>query len=158
MNLFETVVKSASFSPCRKHRFELSRVWDASLPKLMVIGLNPSTADETEDDPTIRRCMAFARRERLGGLLMVNMFSLRSTNPKGAGRKLTGRKRVVRYWTPAEIGAADELVIRMRQLKGEDISPPITELDRAFQLKVCNNEFVGGGIRHILLLPVRPIY
>lgn len=40
----------------------------------MVIGLNPSTADETRDDPTIRRCTGYARLWRFGGLLMTNLF------------------------------------------------------------------------------------
>lgn len=47
------------------------------------IGLNPSTADETVDDPTIRRCMRFARDWGFDRLKMVNLYALRSTDPKG---------------------------------------------------------------------------
>lgn len=73
----------ASFSPCRLYRYRLSRIWDATVWKqLIVIGLNPSTADETVDDPTIRRCIGFAKRERCGELLMLNLFALRSTDPQ----------------------------------------------------------------------------
>jgi hypothetical protein len=77
-----TLRKSAELSQCRTHRFSLSRVWDDSLPAFIVIGLNPSTADETEDDPTIRRCIAFAKREGCGSLIMLNLFSFRATDPK----------------------------------------------------------------------------
>ena len=47
----------------------------------MFIGLNPSTADETEDDPTIRRCIGFAKDWGFGGLCMVNLFAYRATDP-----------------------------------------------------------------------------
>lgn len=49
---------------------------------LMVIGLNPSTADETKDDPTIRRCIDFAKRWGYGALCMTNLFAWRDTKPE----------------------------------------------------------------------------
>lgn len=76
------MIKSANISACRKHRFDLKRIWDESLPPFIVIGLNPSTADETLDDPTIRRCIGFAKREGCGSLVMLNLFSYRTTDPK----------------------------------------------------------------------------
>jgi len=48
----------------------------------MVIGLNPSTADETRDDPTIRRCIGYARLWRFGGVLVTNLFAFRATDPR----------------------------------------------------------------------------
>jgi hypothetical protein len=47
----------------------------------MIIGLNPSTADEKEDDPTIRRCIQFARSWSYGGLCMANLFAFRAAKP-----------------------------------------------------------------------------
>jgi hypothetical protein len=73
---------SAEFGDGGKYRFRLDRAWDATnLRRLVVIGLNPSTADETVDDPTIRRCIGFAQREGCGGLIMVNLFAYRATDP-----------------------------------------------------------------------------
>ena len=72
----------ASFSPCGTYRYRLWRAWDATFPTMTIIGLNPSTADEQEDDMTIRRCINFARREGCGKLLMVNLFAFRATEPK----------------------------------------------------------------------------
>ena len=48
----------------------------------MFIGLNPSTADETNDDPTIRRCIRFAKRWGYSGLCMMNLFAFRATSPE----------------------------------------------------------------------------
>lgn len=73
----------AEFSLDRVYRYDLWRTWDSTKPFMVVIGLNPSTADETEDDPTIRRCIGFAKREGLGGLHMLNLYAYRSTDPKG---------------------------------------------------------------------------
>ncbi|MEP0894347.1 DUF1643 domain-containing protein [Leptolyngbya boryana FACHB-1624] len=48
----------------------------------MFVGLNPSTADETHDDPTIRRCTKFAKDWGYSGLCMTNLFAYRATDPK----------------------------------------------------------------------------
>ena len=72
----------ASFSKCRTYRYALWREWANHGPQLVVIGLNPSTADETMDDPTIRRCIGFAKREGCGRLVMLNLFGLRATDPR----------------------------------------------------------------------------
>lgn len=70
----------ALFSEDRVYRYRLWRHWSEG-PTMAVIGLNPSTADETQDDPTIRRCIGFAKREGCGRLEMLNLFGLRSTDP-----------------------------------------------------------------------------
>ena len=71
----------AILSVDRKYRYVLTRTWDETLPNIMFVGLNFSTADETTDDPTIRRCINFAKSWGYGGLYMVNLFAYRSTNP-----------------------------------------------------------------------------
>jgi hypothetical protein len=75
--------RCAVFSPDRLYRYVLTRIWDPTVVPAMFVGLNPSTADETKDDPTIRRCMRFARDWGYGGLLMGNLYGLRSTHPCG---------------------------------------------------------------------------
>src|SRR6185436_15553088 len=70
----------AIFSPCRLYRYALWRVW-SDKPALVVIGLNPSTADENTNDPTVTRCQRRAEMLGCGGLWMLNLFAWRSTDP-----------------------------------------------------------------------------
>jgi len=82
-----TPTSVCKFSPDRKYRYTLWRDirWHDPVdePKILVfIGLNPSTADESQDDPTIRRCKGFARDWGFDKLLMLNIFAFRSTDPK----------------------------------------------------------------------------
>lgn len=82
--LFADDTKGATFSPCRTWRYELWRRWGREPERYCAfIGLNPSTADETNDDPTIRRCIGFAKRWGFSGLYMLNLFAFRSTDPTG---------------------------------------------------------------------------
>lgn len=69
------------FSRDGRFRYTLNRTWGPG-SRVAFIGLNPSTADELEDDPTIRRCIGFAKSWGYGSLLMLNLFGLRSTDPK----------------------------------------------------------------------------
>lgn len=64
------------------YRYRLARVWDNTLPVMVWIMLNPSTADHTVDDPTILACMDFARRNGFGGITVINLFAFRSPHPK----------------------------------------------------------------------------
>lgn len=74
--------KGAVLSDCGQYRYRLWRIWDERRANLPIIMLNPSTADADVDDPTIRRCMHFARREGYGGIVVGNLFALRSPNPR----------------------------------------------------------------------------
>jgi hypothetical protein len=71
---------SAVISPCTLYRYRLFRRWGLG-PVCTFIMLNPSTADGKLDDPTIRRCVGFAKREGCGALLVVNLFAFRATEP-----------------------------------------------------------------------------
>jgi len=71
----------AVFSDCRKFRYALWRMWDEDKPLVMIIGLNPSTADEKVNDPTITRCISFASSWGYGGVCVTNLFGFRATAP-----------------------------------------------------------------------------
>lgn len=71
----------AVYSPCEQYRYWLSRTWEDG-PTVSFVGLNPSTATEATDDPTVRRCRRFAERWGYGGFIMLNLFAFRATEPK----------------------------------------------------------------------------
>jgi hypothetical protein len=79
---------TASFSPCERYRYTLTRTWPDSLgvhgsePLLPFVMLNPSVADAMQDDRTIARCQGFARREGYGGIMVLNLYAFRATYPK----------------------------------------------------------------------------
>lgn len=73
-------VHAATFSPDGMYRYTLLRRWGPG-PLLVVVMLNPSVASDEKDDPTIRRCMNFAKREKLDGIFVVNLFARISTKP-----------------------------------------------------------------------------
>lgn len=74
--------RQAIFSKDRMYRYALWRLWDMQKPSVCFIGLNPSTASAEDDDPTTRRCIAFAQQWGFGSLSIANLFALRSTNPR----------------------------------------------------------------------------
>lgn len=72
----------AVFSEDRKYRYQLSIEWDYTLPKAMCIGLNPSTANEVDNDPTISRLVGILKHNGYGGFIMTNLFGLVSPYPE----------------------------------------------------------------------------
>lgn len=77
-----TLASDAILSDDGVYRYLLRRWWDPTVEAAKFIMLNPSTADASQDDPTIRRCMGFARRWGMGGLVVANLYALRSTDPR----------------------------------------------------------------------------
>lgn len=74
--------KEAHFTIDRRYRYMLVREWDNTKPTICFIGLNPSTANEHEDDPTIRRVITFAKSFGYGKVYMLNLFSFVTSKPK----------------------------------------------------------------------------
>lgn len=73
--------KTAVISEDGLYRYRLTRSWDSTLEPLTIVMLNPSKADAEYDDPTIRRCIGYAKSLGFGGILVVNLFAYRATNP-----------------------------------------------------------------------------
>lgn len=150
----------AAFSPDRVHRYALTRTWNPELPVAAFIMLNPSTADAFADDPTIRHCLGFARTWHCGGLLVLNLFALRATDPAALRDH------------PDPVGPCNDLVVAEQfSLGGPSIGPVVaawgahgTLLDRGQrmtdllyastgQLPSCLGLTRDGHPRHPLYLP-----
>jgi hypothetical protein len=79
--LFGGLVSTAVLSSCGTYRYQLTRRWaDGDLCGWVM--LNPSTADADQDDPTIRRCVRFARSWGFAGIVVRNLYALRATDPR----------------------------------------------------------------------------
>lgn len=79
--------RAAVLSPCGTYRYTLTRVWDQFAPCVLWVMLNPSRADHTEDDATIRKCVGFARRwGSAGSIEVVNLYAFRATDPRDLER------------------------------------------------------------------------
>jgi hypothetical protein len=77
----QPITRRAVFSPCGLYRYELSRLWDASLPTMVRIGLNPSRAGAEVDDQTARKDVGFAQRLGCGSVLAGNLYGYIATDP-----------------------------------------------------------------------------
>ena len=76
------MIRRAEFSIDKKERYSLKREWDKSKNKILYIMLNPSLADDKNDDPTIRRLVSFTKKYNYGGFLVGNIFTTITPNPK----------------------------------------------------------------------------
>lgn len=75
----------AEISACKTFRYRLQRRWGPITEGkawLRFVMLNPSTADASQDDPTIRRCIGFAKREGYGAVAVLNLYAYRATSPQ----------------------------------------------------------------------------
>lgn len=125
----------AIFTDDHTHRVYLWRKWKKEGPWVMFIGLNPSTADERINDPTVRRCMGFAERWGYSGMFMCNVFTLVSTDPKKLNTEVpitTGAHlamKVIRNKCEKAIACWGNLVTQVRAGEGQierivnDLSP-----------------------------------
>ncbi|MFI5400147.1 MAG: DUF1643 domain-containing protein [SAR324 cluster bacterium] len=104
------LLRHARFSRCGRYRYTLTRAWGAGGTVAFVM-LNPSTADGTRDDATIRRCIGLARGWGYGGIEVVNLFAWRATQPRDLRRAAApegpGNRRAL--W--AAIGRAEAVVL-----------------------------------------------
>jgi hypothetical protein len=73
---------SADYSPCLTWRYSLTRVWNPSGSRVLFVMLNPSTATEVQNDPSVERCERRARALGHGGFRVCNIFAFRATDPR----------------------------------------------------------------------------
>jgi len=83
---FMPTFSRAHYSDCEQYRYYLSRVWDFTRPLVNYLMLNPSTATEEQNDPTLARCQERAQRLEYGGFVVTNLFAFRATDPKDMKR------------------------------------------------------------------------
>lgn len=72
----------AIYSPCQSYRYILTREWDPAGPRVLFVMLNPSTATEVQNDPTVERCERRARALGFGAFRVCNIFAWRATDPR----------------------------------------------------------------------------
>jgi hypothetical protein len=77
---------TAVYSDCDRYRYRLTRIWDEEAQHLNIVMLNPSTASELRNDPTIERCERRTRQLGFGGFTVTNLFAWRATDPKDLRR------------------------------------------------------------------------
>lgn len=82
----DTIDRWATFDPTGHYRYRLGRCWQPTAPALALVMLNPSRADAHREDPTLRRCLQFARRWGFGRLVVVNLFAYCSPHPAVLGQ------------------------------------------------------------------------
>jgi hypothetical protein len=133
------------------YRYYLNRVWDVSKPVFAFIGMNPSKADERFDDPTVRRCINFARREGAGRFFMLNVYGYRSTD-SAAIRKIDDPNGPDNdFWLETHVKAADVVVAAWGHnvtQRGEEVLKIVKGLNDIHCLG-CN---LDGSPKHPLYL------
>jgi hypothetical protein len=105
--LYGGAAATATYSPDRLYRYVLTRRWKPG-PLVAWVMLNPSTAGAHKPDNTITRCVDYARRWQYAGIVVVNLFALRSTKPEA----------LLNHFNP--VGPANDAVIR-EQLTHPDV-------------------------------------
>jgi hypothetical protein len=78
----EDTASVAIYSDCENYRYSLTRVWDETGPRVLFVMLNPSTATEVQNDPTVERCERRARTLGYGAFCVCNIFAYRATDPR----------------------------------------------------------------------------
>ncbi|KKK47386.1 hypothetical protein LCGC14_3155750 [marine sediment metagenome] len=144
----------AVFADGRAHRLYLWRRWKKSGPWVMFIGLNPSTADESLNDPTIRRCISFAWKWGYSGMFMCNAYTLVSTNPKKLNaeapiaRAASLAMRVIRRRCEEAVAGWGNQIVLVRGWEDR-----VDRLKRDLEPLHCLGVTKSGHPRHPLYLP-----
>lgn len=123
---------SAVFSPCGIYRYTLERDVGSlvSSGRVLFVMLNPSTADASTDDPTIRRCISFARRWGYGHLSVANLYAYRATDPAGLDRAADPVGPENDFWIGQLADSADAVVVAW----GHNVGPIADRAERVLRV------------------------
>lgn len=147
-----TKKSGAIISSCRAYRYLLWRNWGGFLDGfLSFIMLNPSTANALENDPTIRRCIAFAKREKLGGIQVVNLFAYRSPKPDDLKRVSEPIGPYNDNFIKAQIHPGQMIVLAWGVAKFQDRIKQVLDITRYHDRIYCLGTTKAG-------LPCHPLY
>ena len=150
---------TAVFSPCRVWRYELHRHWADGLCVGFLM-FNPSTADETLDDPTIRKCRGFAERWGYGSMVILNLFGIRGSDPKIVSRVSDPVGPMNDYHIVKALSGCSELIAAWgcgSHMKGWNAGRPLRVIRKiqadCFGLSIrCLGYSQDGSPRHPLML------
>jgi len=145
----------AYLSNDRQFRYWLVRIWDDSLPIMANWGSNPSTADEKENDPTIRKDMGFSERNGCGGLLKMNVGAFRATKPKDwykAVDPFGPENSIQDMHTYCEMFNAKIFLAAWGRCIGR-FAPRGDLIAKEFPDMMCLGRTADGTPRHTLMLP-----
>ena len=148
------VVRGAVFDRSRRYRYLLTRRWEAQAAPVLFVLLNPSTADGRQDDPTIRRCMGFARAWGHGALEVANLFAWRATHPADLRRAVAPVGPRNDHYLLSAARRAARVVLAWGihgSLLGRD-QEVLALLERAGRELMCLGLTHGGQPRHVLYL------
>lgn len=155
------MVTRANLSLCRRYRYRLERSWGKG-KLLSFVMLNPSTADETENDPTIRRCMGFARREGCDGIVVANLYAWRSSIPAALWKASDPYGEDNDAALVRIAYEADGPVVCGWGVHGGKTNRPIHLMQKAGATLVCLGKTKGGHPRHPLYVrndqPFEPLF
>ena len=141
------MIREAEFSIDKKERYSLKREWDKSKNKILYIMLNPSLADDKNDDPTIRRLISFTKKYNYGGFLVGNIFTTITPNPKeidkSKGISVKNFEKLLKL-----INKVDQIVYAW----GDNIEEPQLLKELVLNPK-CFGKNLNGSPKHPLYLP-----
>jgi len=137
-----------------EYRYSLSRIWDVRKKMVCFVMLNPSTANASKDDPTIRRCVGFAQRWGYGSLEVVNLFALITPDP------------TVLESTVLPVGTCNDREIELTAQRAETVvvawgafkqatcrSKDVLQIIQRYHQPICLGKTKEGHPRHPLYLP-----
>jgi len=148
------IKRTADFSPCQTWRYTLKRVWDDDKPSVLFILLNPSTADEVQDDPTNRRGIGFAMDWGFGGVVFCNLFAVRTPDPKVMMRTEDPVGPMNNHWITQQSYSCPTIVLAWGShgaFMGRD-KEVLAMLQKSKKTLFCLGCTKGGHPKHILYL------